>query len=460
MKLILPTPDIPDEAPFKYCLFERKPFGDALINLIQNSEDELIISLDAKWGEGKTTFIKMWQGLLNCEQNKIPNIYINAFENDFNDDPFIPIAGAIIDYAKNANLDHTDILDKAKGIGTLLSSLAANYTIQKISFNTIDDLDDMKEKITEVLSDTAINVLEERLTSYSGEKELIKSFKEILTKISEGNNSKGDNEENKKPLIIIIDELDRCKPSYAVALIEKVKHIFSTKNVFFILVMHKEQLIEALKCVYGQGLDASTYLQKFIHIETTLPKKQAESNISYSDITKYCDHLYKSHALNKYQGLNQPRGLDDIKNIANHLGLSLRQMEKIFILLTLYFGSFPNNENGFQRQTTPSSLIVLLTVIKITEPILYSGLANKTTTYDAIYEEYRFSEMEKNNSTFYIQKIIYYALLSDSEFSGLVADDINSNKTGIHQWAERLGSNRKNIIPSIISKINTFTPSV
>ncbi|MCF6217109.1 MAG: KAP family NTPase [Emcibacter sp.] len=315
----------------------------------------------------------------------------------------------------------------------------------------------MKEKITEALSDTAINTLEKRLTSYSGEKELIKSFKEILTKISES-----DNEENKKPLIIIVDELDRCKPSYAVALIEKVKHIFSTKNVFFILVMHKEQLIEALKCVYGQGLDASTYLQKFIHIETTLPKKQAASNINYSDITKYCDHLYKGHALNQYQLLNQSRGLDDIKIIANHLNLSLRQMEKIFILLTLYLGSFPNDAymGDFQRKPTPSSLIVLLTVIKVTEPILYADLANNNANYTDIYKKYRFSEMEKNNSTFYIQKIIYFLLLSNTEFSGLVTDNMNSNESGIHQWAAGLGADRKNIIPSIISKLNTFTPSV
>lgn len=457
MKLILPPPDIPDESPFEHCLFDREPFGDALINLIQSSEDELIISLDAKWGEGKTTFIKMWQGLLNCEQNKIPNIYINAFENDFNDDPFIPIAGAIIDYAKKAELYHTEILDKAKGIGTLLSSLAANYTIQKISFNTIDDLDDMKGKITEALSDTAINALEKRLTSHEGEINLIKSFKEILTKISEGKNN-----ENKKPLIIIIDELDRCKPSYAVAMIEKVKHIFSTKNVFFVLVMHKAQLVESLKCVYGQGLDASTYLQKFIHIETTLPKKRYLSNINNNDVTKYCDHLFRSHALNNLHGYRPADILKNIETLANHMGLSLRQLEKIFIVLALYLKSFPNDSNnvGFHISSPPDELIILLIVIKITEPILYADLANNNANYTEVYKKCRFSEMEKNNSTFYIQKIIYFSLLSNTEFSGLVADDMDSGETGIHQWAAQLGQYRTNIIPDIINKLNTFTPSV
>ncbi len=78
---------------FKNDVLNRKAYGEALLNLVKSSSDELVISLDGRWGEGKTTFVKMWQGLLS--ESNIPNIYIDAFANDYLDDAFISVASAI-----------------------------------------------------------------------------------------------------------------------------------------------------------------------------------------------------------------------------------------------------------------------------------------------------------------------------------------------------------------------------
>ena len=100
MRLSIPPLEISETEGFttEKDIFNRKPFGEALYKLVSNIEDELIIALDAKWGEGKTTFIKMWRGYLT--ENKVKSIYFDAFSNDYIDDPFTALSGEIYELAK------------------------------------------------------------------------------------------------------------------------------------------------------------------------------------------------------------------------------------------------------------------------------------------------------------------------------------------------------------------------
>ena len=72
------------------------------------------------------------------------------------------------------------------------------------------------------------------------------------------------------PLVFIIDELDRCKPSFALEILEKIKHFFSVPGVSFVLVCSMEQLVTAVRYSYG-NIDAHTYLEKFYHIRLLFP---------------------------------------------------------------------------------------------------------------------------------------------------------------------------------------------
>src|SRR5690349_19066542 len=95
MKIVVQPHQIPEDD-FGSDLFGRKNFGIALANIVKNSADPLVISLDGNWGEGKSTFVKTWQKILDKE--KVPNIYIDAFASDYVDDAFMVVAGAITDY--------------------------------------------------------------------------------------------------------------------------------------------------------------------------------------------------------------------------------------------------------------------------------------------------------------------------------------------------------------------------
>ena len=71
-------------------------------------------------------------------------------------------------------------------------------------------------------------------------------------------------EENAKfPLFILVDELDRCRPTYAIEMLERVKHLFNVDNVVFVLATDTDQLSSAIKAVYGAGFDSPRYLNRF-----------------------------------------------------------------------------------------------------------------------------------------------------------------------------------------------------
>jgi predicted KAP-like P-loop ATPase len=318
MKLVTPPLIVEEYDAFKNDALDRKSYGEALLNLVTRSSDALVISLDGKWGDGKTTFVKMWQGLLS-EEN-IPNIYIDAFSNDYVDDAFIAVASAITNYAekhieKGRQEEIAELREKVKKIGAQLLSWSVRIGIKAATLGIIKDSDieelkDIKGDLSKNISDVIGSFIDERISSHAKDIALIQSFRELLStlpsKLQKGNN---------KPLVVIIDELDRCKPTFAVQIVEKIKHLFSVKNVVFMLVMNKEQLEESIKSVYGRNIDAHTYLQKFITIEAKLSKRTGDRYAS--DLRKYTHRLMQLHEM---QTWGDDRDIIDcIEPLAEHL---------------------------------------------------------------------------------------------------------------------------------------------
>jgi hypothetical protein len=75
----------------------------------------------------------------------------------------------------------------------------------------------------------------------------------------------------KLPMFIFVDELDRCRPSFAISLLEGIKHLFGVKGVCFVVSTNMAQLSESVKAVYGSGFDGYQYLKRFFEVEFTLP---------------------------------------------------------------------------------------------------------------------------------------------------------------------------------------------
>lgn len=453
MKIVTPPLDIQNEEGFKQDILDRKGFGDSLLNLIERSQDELVISLDGRWGEGKTTFVKMWQGLL-LEKN-IPTIYIDAFANDYIDDAFISIASSITTYAQN-NIDKSkedkvnEFKGKAKSVGIQLLSWTAKVGIKAATLGALKDSDleelkDIKGDLAKGVSTVVGDFVEERLTSHSKDVELLESFKILLSELPGNINS-----ESNKPLVIIIDELDRCKPTYAIEVIEKVKHLFSVKNVVFVLVMHRKQLEEAVKSVYGQNIDAHTYLQKFINIDATLPKRISDRHVN--DIKKYCQKLYELHELETWG--DERTLITSLESLSTHFNLTLRQLEKVFTNIAVFYVSSAENE----LRLTP--LTSFLAVIKVIHTSLFDDLLHKKVTYEHVCSVIGFiNELNNDGSDRIMTRLmswVKFALIADEDYEKLDPQDpIREYGQSLWQYSIESGE----LMPLICQKLSMFNVS-
>lgn len=451
MRIATPQLVIEQNDSFEQDILNRKAYGEALIKIVTQTKDALVISLDGGWGEGKTTFVKMWQGLLF--KSDIPSVYIDAFKNDYVDDAFITVISAITDYAEKnikKSLKHKihDLKETSKKVGCQLLSWTARVGVKAATLGIIKDADidslkDIKDDVSNNASDFIGKLVEERIASHSKNVEIINSFRKILSDLPSKLQQEGD-----RPLVIIIDELDRCKPTFAVEILEKIKHLFSVENVVFLLVMNKSQLEESIKFVYGQNIDAHTYLQKFVNIETKLPK-----NISHkyeNDIRKYAEKLIKIHELQTWSDERQL--IDCVESLSIHLNFSLRQLEKVFSNLAIFY--ITSSENAMRIPP----IIALLAVVRVAKPSLFEDMLYRKTSYAHVYSELNLYDLnddsDRTSTLQWIMKWIKYGLMNEDEFAQLSEnDDVKIIGNNLWQYHVR----RENIIEFIAKQISIFT---
>ena len=67
------------------------------------------------------------------------------------------------------------------------------------------------------------------------------------------------------PFFILIDELDRCRPPYAISMLERIKHLFDADGVVFIVATDTGQLQHSINVVYGNNFNSAKYLSRFFN---------------------------------------------------------------------------------------------------------------------------------------------------------------------------------------------------
>lgn len=249
------------------------------IEALDMIDTNAFISLDAKWGEGKTFFIRQIEMTLkyllmesmgedtedytedyteifstsclkslSLENTYLP-IYYNSWYYDCHKDPLMSLLFVLVKECGkyvSTKMNSKSIGDK---IISILSSLSLTLPGIQISGDT--------KKITENL--TGRDILEEIKTA----EEIRDIVKQILDEIIK---------ERAQKLVIFIDELDRCKPSYAIEILERIKHYFEDGRIIFIFSVNKEQLVHTISKYYGNEFDSTGYLNKFFDLNIHLPE--------------------------------------------------------------------------------------------------------------------------------------------------------------------------------------------
>ena len=341
-KLKHPEPDVSPEQPWQDDALDRAKVAERLTNLIRNQRDPFVISIDGHWGTGKTFLLKRWQKDLENKGFRV--IYFNAWEDDFCDDPLLSIIGQLSEYFEEGKL---------KSFAKQAARIAVPLLVKNVSSVT--------NRFTGLTLYVNLN-RRDLLREYREQRKTKTDLKEKLAKMSDAVV-----EETERPLVFIIDELDRCRPTFAIELLERVKHIFDVPDMVFVFGINRDELCNSLNSVYGE-IDASIYLRRFFDMEFTLPEVDSE---------KFCTHLMTRFGLHEFFHSigNRPSARTNSTDFDNFsqalpvlcacLGLSLRDIVYCMSVVVLVIRNLEDDKYVYPW------LLSLLIPLRLNNPNLY-----------------------------------------------------------------------------------------
>ena len=304
--------------PFADDQLGRKEIAEHFKNILLNTKLN-VFSLVAPWGCGKTYFI---QNLIRTMEEDSINILYNAWESDFYDSPLIPLLVELLNKIEDC-YEKTELEKDIKSLKEVVKNLCSKTSFQVgINTNFINcsaDFDPSKKMIE---------------SEYIELKKLIQDFRSKLETIQTRLNKK---------IIIFIDELDRCNPTYTIKTLEVIKHFFGIENVVFVIAVDKSQIENSVRTIFGvnQGTE-NGYLRKFIDVEFELPKYSSKEFITVH-LLKLVNKIEKFKQNNRYYNYQQKKDsatetiwlVDFIFLVTNMFGFGLRDLEKFFIRFDL-----------------------------------------------------------------------------------------------------------------------------
>lgn len=374
--------EIPRDNPFLHDLLERKQPIQALTNLLRNLETPYTMSIDASWGNGKTTFLNMWKQHLRNEG--FPVVSFNAWETDFTGSPLVALTSELIEaleaYEEELNIELDAPVHK---IQTLLSKLVPTGVVgivYLLNYLSTLQLDASLLSATAAGASAGLGAVNSAIAltdgskagsqepaTYLDAKSTIEDFRVELRSVAHELSVI----HNNRPLIIAIDELDRCRPSYAVELLEIVKHFFAVNNIVFVIAIDKSQLSHAIKAIYGSDFDAIGYLRRFVDLDFRLPLPDRKTFMTQlmkqTGLLRLFENPYQfswgySSDAQRLLGtfLNSPTlSIRQIQQAIHHLGLALASLdssEDIPYAATAVLAILKTLDSKTYRQFTQSNM--------------------------------------------------------------------------------------------------------
>lgn len=311
----------------------RGEFVRQFVKMLNAIEDNCTIALEGNWGSGKTFFVKQVKmvldahnpnyqpvnGFLTEERRKVIKekcsefnaedgstelkpqlcVYYDAWQNDNDEDPILSLVYSIVkEIGSDFSFDKKPTLD----ICSELINLVCDKDISKL--------------IKVLKGENALDLIKKTKDEAEKVSEFLQS---LLPEVGER-------------LIVFVDELDRCKPSYAVKLLERIKHYFLDEEITFVFSVNINELQHTIKKHYGNDFDATRYLDRFFDLRATLPKFDLEkyyANIGFELNEKMFNYVCAS-VINKYQF--------EMRNIAKYIRLakiavpkSVRKGDMLFV---------------------------------------------------------------------------------------------------------------------------------
>lgn len=261
------------EEPWFKDKMDREGVAKFLTNYLDTNEDLKVLNVNAPWGAGKTFFLQNWHDALLQERAVI---YFNAWTHDYAGDAFVALTAAIndalLEFIPTGKAEEAlrDFRSKATSVILAATPALAKGVLKKF---TGVDVAAITEKIdSEALADAAEKALDNLLQSNKETMQVVENFKIRFAALAleAAANQAVKYETESRPLYIFIDELDRCRPTFSIELLERIKHFFDVANCKFIIACDVAQLRHSIGAIYGVGFEGDKYLKRFFDAEYSL----------------------------------------------------------------------------------------------------------------------------------------------------------------------------------------------
>ena len=321
---------------------------NTLVAELAHGEDSATIALDGGYGTGKTFILERWVREMQ-DQGRVA-VYYNAWENDCDDDPLV----------------------------SLIETLASDGKIKwgKATWDAFNEaLDGFLRKHTGVSVQNVRKAVTDRQTvglldAAAARRKSRQTLKDLLAKLVETTSDSGD-----FGVVVVIDELDRCRPTFATELLERVKHVLNVPGLVFVFGVNIIALRETVKAAYGD-IDAHQYLLRMFTRTLHMPPGVAFHGREGEDrAASYVEYLADRHGLRAFcerfilLKSELATSVRFLSRVASGGQVTPREMERIVWLLAKVASK------SLQPDRTAHSMLPLvltpLAVVRIRAPELY-----------------------------------------------------------------------------------------
>jgi len=391
--------------------FDLEPFAEKLTTYLQVEskfvEESFVLSLNSEFGSGKSTFFEMWANKLKSDNNTFKVVYLNAWDSDFQGDPLLAIVSYLLDILQPSE-DIEPIKETAGKLCKFALSVG-NDVVQR--FTGVDVIKagqyaESKEGTAKTeLGHVCFQLYQER-------HQLFKKLRNLLGGLTD---------KFEYPILVIIDELDRCRPTYAIEFLETIKHFFDIRGLIFVIGVDKNQLASSAKALFGQDIVFDEYYRKFAHRDVNLPVKSQPMTEHFC--RKLVEEYLSEEAFGKknrfYYAEHDQSRTDDIVELCIAFSMNARQIHEFF-RITAYVLSTNVKANthllwGWQIGT------FFMTALSINNRGLYDLIGNGEISLSEFTTSLKKLSLfnDSKYDTFLWAKLLYLGAFSDQPLEKL-----------------------------------------
>ena len=245
---------------------------NAIYEILTGNENAIVKNVDmmalyGSWGSGKTTVMKEVEKKLIESNHRYHVIFFESWKYENDSDLALSLLEAMLDQCKEEVVNNV-LKDNLKKVGRSLFNFSKNLLYStELSFLGILTLkpgDAVKNALTET-KETYQNT-----SYYKAVQNFEKSFEEVINTYMNAQNS---------PILIMIDDLDRCEPENVIRLLAAIKHFFMHDKIVYFCGIDKVAVESAIKIKYGTYISSEDYLDKLFPISFTMPEIRVEEFI-------------------------------------------------------------------------------------------------------------------------------------------------------------------------------------